>query len=464
MQHDAEHPPQGALRQAGRQRRLAGLGAAVGRRCRWSLCRRADAQETAMTPEDGGYFVHRQAAGRGRACAYCFKLADGREYPDPASRWQPEGVHRPSAVFFPESLSLVGRGLARRRPRGPGDLRVARRRRSRRRARFDAIMPRLPELRCAGRDGDRADAGGPVRRRPQLGLRRRLSLRRAEQLRRARGPCSGWSMPPISAGLAVILDVVYNHFGPEGNYLGQLRPLFHRPLPHAVGQGRSITTGRTATPVRQFVIDNACGCGCAIFTSTACGSTRSKPSTTSARGTSWPRFRRPCRREAARAGRSVHVIAETNQNDVRLVRPRGPRRLRAGRRVERRFPPQRPRPVDRRARRLLPGFRPAGAAGQGLQRRVRLRRLLQPVSPPPPRQPRGRDRPHAVRRLHPEPRPGGKSRREAIAWARSLPPAGAAAGVRPAVALAVRAAVVHGRGIRRDAAVSRSSARSAIRR
>ena len=28
---------------------------------------------------------------------YAFRLADGRDYPDPASRGQPEGVHRPSA-------------------------------------------------------------------------------------------------------------------------------------------------------------------------------------------------------------------------------------------------------------------------------------------------------------------------------------------------------------------------------
>ena len=40
------------------------------------------------------------------------------------------------------------------------------------------------------------------------------------------------------AGLAVILDVVYNHFGPGGKLPGQLRALFHRPLSHAVGKGR----------------------------------------------------------------------------------------------------------------------------------------------------------------------------------------------------------------------------------
>ncbi len=37
------------------------------------------------------------------------------------------------------------------------------------------------------------------------------------------------------AGLAVVLDVVYNHVGPEGNYLAEFGPLFHRPIPDALG-------------------------------------------------------------------------------------------------------------------------------------------------------------------------------------------------------------------------------------
>ena len=45
-------------------------------------------------------------------------------------------------------------------------------------------------------------------------------------------------------GLAVILDVVYNHLGPEGNYFDEFWTLFHRPLPNAVGCRRSISTDR----------------------------------------------------------------------------------------------------------------------------------------------------------------------------------------------------------------------------
>ncbi len=39
------------------------------------------------------------------------------------------------------------------------------------------------------------------------------------------------------AGIAVILDVVYNHLGPEGNYLPDLRPLPHRQASHSLGHG-----------------------------------------------------------------------------------------------------------------------------------------------------------------------------------------------------------------------------------
>ncbi len=57
-------------------------------------------------------------------------------------------------------------------------------------------------------------------------------------------------------GLGVVLDVVYNHFGPEGNYLGEFGPYltdhFHTPWGGAVNFG-----DRGAPEVRRFVIDNA---------------------------------------------------------------------------------------------------------------------------------------------------------------------------------------------------------------
>jgi len=57
-------------------------------------------------------------------------------------------------------------------------------------------------------------------------------------------------------GLAVILDVVYNHVGPEGNYLGKFGPFFtgkyHTPWGNAVN-----FDDKDADGVRAFVVENA---------------------------------------------------------------------------------------------------------------------------------------------------------------------------------------------------------------
>src|SRR5262249_40518230 len=51
----------------------------------------------AMQREPHGYFKHIEPhVPEGQR--YAFRLGNGPERPDPASRWQPEGVHRPSAV------------------------------------------------------------------------------------------------------------------------------------------------------------------------------------------------------------------------------------------------------------------------------------------------------------------------------------------------------------------------------
>jgi len=38
-------------------------------------------------------------------------------------------------------------------------------------------------------------------------------------------------------GIAVVLDVVYNHLGPEGNYLTEYGPYFYRQIPNTMGHG-----------------------------------------------------------------------------------------------------------------------------------------------------------------------------------------------------------------------------------
>ena len=74
-----------------------------------------------------------------------------------------------------------------------------------------------------------------------------------------------------AAGLAVILDVVYNHIGPGSEMRRRVRPVLHRPLRHLLGRRRSTTrsaacaSGRSRTP----------STGSATTASTGCGSTPS---------------------------------------------------------------------------------------------------------------------------------------------------------------------------------------------
>jgi maltooligosyltrehalose trehalohydrolase len=60
-----------------------------------------------------------------------------------------------------------------------------------------------------------------------------------------------------SLGLGVILDVVYNHFGPAGNFTGQFSPYYESKKHHTEWGGALNFDGQNAEPVRDFVAENA---------------------------------------------------------------------------------------------------------------------------------------------------------------------------------------------------------------
>ena len=125
VQPDNPHPPQGALRQADGSvvwRVWAPSSAAV------SLVTLPSAQrrETAMTPEGGGYFMPSASAGRG-GIALC--LQTGRR-PRVSRSGVALAARRRTSPLRPvlsRIVRLVGRRLARHRPRRVGHLRIARR-------------------------------------------------------------------------------------------------------------------------------------------------------------------------------------------------------------------------------------------------------------------------------------------------------------------------------------------------
>jgi maltooligosyltrehalose trehalohydrolase len=209
-------------------------------------------EEHPMRRDGEDYVVRVGDAGHGTRYAYV--LADGRVRPDPASRWQPEGVHEASAAVDPSRFAWSD-GAWRGREMSElviYELHVGTFTADRT---FDGVIGELPRLRrlgitaielmpVAAFPGDRNwgydgvalyavhDAyGGPD------GLRRLVNSAHAE-------------------GIAVIMDVVYNHLGPEGNYLDDFAPYFtdvyHTPWGRAVNYDQA-----DSDRVRQFVIDNA---------------------------------------------------------------------------------------------------------------------------------------------------------------------------------------------------------------
>ena len=213
------------------------------------------APEEAVLPmirRDDGYFVA-EAENLAPGARYTFRLDGAKDLPDPASRHQPDGVHAPSAVL-PHEFGWTDagwKGLALERY-VIYELHVGT---FTREGTFDAVVPRLPALkelgitaieimpvaqfpgaRNWGYDGVYPFAvqesyGGPA------GLKRLVDA------------CHG-------AGLAVILDVVYNHLGPEGNYLGEYGPYFtdryHTPWGLALN-----FDGPHSDDVRRYFIENA---------------------------------------------------------------------------------------------------------------------------------------------------------------------------------------------------------------
>jgi maltooligosyltrehalose trehalohydrolase len=184
---------------------------------------------------------------------YGFLLDDQEEVlPDPRSRWQPAGVHQPSRFYcddftwtdthwpghdLPDSV-IYELHIGTFTPVGT----------------FDAAIERLNYLAELGvthveilpvndfngewnwgYDGVLWFAvheayGGP------------------DALKRLVDACHG-------AGLAVVLDVVYNHLGASGNYLPRFGPYFKTG--HSTWGELVNLDGESAGPVRQYILDNA---------------------------------------------------------------------------------------------------------------------------------------------------------------------------------------------------------------
>ncbi len=212
------------------------------------------AASSPLSPSAGGYFEG-LVAGAGAGTRYRYRLDDKGPYADPASRYQPEGPHGPSEVIDPSAFawsdsSWSGRGLE-----GavlyeihvgtftPGGT-------------WESALDRLPDLAklgvsvleimpvadFPGRFGwgyDGVNLYAPCRLYGEPGAFRRFVDRAHAE------------------GLAVILDVNYNHLGPDGNFLAQFAPAYFSDR-YQTDWGKAVNfDGEGSGPVRSFILGNA---------------------------------------------------------------------------------------------------------------------------------------------------------------------------------------------------------------
>ena len=120
---------------------------------------------------------------------------------------------------------------------------------------FAGTRPRLAYLAELGVTGGRADADRRVLGLAQLGLRRRPALRARRRSYGSPDDLKALVDEAHGLGLMVFLDVVYNHFGPEGNYLALYAPqFFTERVQDALGGGDRLPA---SAAVRDFFIENA---------------------------------------------------------------------------------------------------------------------------------------------------------------------------------------------------------------
>ena len=245
---------------------------------------------------------------------YYYRISEGHDRPDPASRFQPCGVHGPSRVadqaFTWTDQAWTGIPLSQYiiyeihigayTPEGT----------------FDAAASHLNELVDLGVTaveimpiaqfpGDRNwgyDGAHPFAVQDSYGG--------IEGLKRLVDECHRHS-------LAVILDVVYNHLGPEGNYLAEFAPYFTDRYRTPWG-GAINFDGPYSDDVREYFIQNAVYWATefhvdalrldavhAIFDFSA------KPFL--------QELAEEFEAQSVAVGRRLYLIAESNQNDIRLV-------------------------------------------------------------------------------------------------------------------------------------------------
>jgi len=186
---------------------------------------------------------------------YWYSVDGGQPLPDPRSRWQPDGVHGSSALVDPEELRSLHSSGFRPRPLREGVIyelhvgtftpegtyQAAQQKLSYLAGLGITHVELLPLATFPGKHGWGYDGVDWYAPQPSYGT--------PQDLARFVAACH-------EQGMAVLLDVVYNHFGPDGNYVGNFAPYFTSRVKTPWGDAINYDD-HDSDGVRSFVIDNA---------------------------------------------------------------------------------------------------------------------------------------------------------------------------------------------------------------
>ena len=214
----------------------------------------AETREHPLTRSGDGYWSgHIDGVRAGAGYRYVLR---GQRYPDPCSRFQPEGPHGPSLVVDERAFrwhDAAWSGLTMRgqviyelhvgafTPQGTFDAAIGEL--ARLRALGVTAIELMPIAEFAGRWNWGYD--GVALFAPYHGYGDHDALKRFVDAAHAEG-------------IGVILDVVYNHLGPDGNYLGAYWPGYFTDR-YRTDWGDPLNfDGPDAAPVRDFFVRNAC--------------------------------------------------------------------------------------------------------------------------------------------------------------------------------------------------------------
>jgi len=208
----------------------------------------------ALIREESGYFAGLVADARAGA-RYKYRLEGAHQFPDPASRFQPEGPHSFSEVIDPQQFHWTDQNWHGVPLEGQviyeihigtftkeGTWQSAQEQLPRLAETGITVLEVMPVADFAGQFGwgyDGVDLFAPTR-----------LYGRPDDFRR-------FVDAAHSLGMGVILDAVYNHFGPVGNYLPQFSPHYFSET-KMTDWGPAINyDSEQSEPVREFIVSNA---------------------------------------------------------------------------------------------------------------------------------------------------------------------------------------------------------------